>query len=110
MVKVQFIDMLRLLSLINKIKKSFTLKSWEDLELYIDNLFKDAPSDVKNRVKEAVNRAKKYAESGKKYDLMDIAEDIISVFGLSEEEAEEASRELVRIAEEIANEISKKIE
>jgi len=110
MVKITFMDMLKIVRIANKFKKAIELKEWDDLYRFIDTMFKDAPEDVKNKVIEAVNRAKKYAESGKKYDLMDIAEDMLSVFGLTGEEAEEASKALIEIAENIAEDMSKSIE
>jgi len=97
-------------SLVNKIRKAVDLKDIDDIERFIDTMFKNAPDDLKDKIREVINRAKKYAESGKKVDLLDIAEDLLSVFGITGSEAEEAAKALTEIAETIAEEISKEVE
>jgi len=100
----------KFISVVNKFKKAFDIKDIESLESYIDSMFKDAPEELKKKMREVIRRAQKYAEEGKKVDLLDIAEDLLSVFELSESEKKEAAKSLVDIAEMIAEEISNKME
>jgi len=100
----------KFIAVVNKFKKAFDLKDIRSLEAYLDGMFKDAPEELKNKMREVINRAQKYAEEGRKVDLLDIAEDLLSVFELSESEKKEAAKSLVDIVTMIADEISRKIE
>ena len=106
---LSFSKVLKLLTVFNRVKKAVDMKDFEDVKRYVDRMFKDAPEDVRNKIYQAIEIAKKYAESGKNVDLFDLAEDMMLALGLSEKEAEEASKVLVAIAEEEAKKISESL-
>jgi len=106
---VSTLTIFKYVSLVNKIRKAVDLKDFSDLERFINTMFKDAPEDLKAKIKEVVNRARKYAESGRNVDLLDIAEDLLAVFGVTGAEAEDAAKTLTEIAKTIAEEISKEV-
>jgi len=102
---------MKYLPILNKIRKAFDTRNFEDLDRFIDTTFKDAPEDVKNRIKMAVDKAKEYAEEGKPVDILDLAEELLLILGMKESEAGEASKFLVdavkKLADDVSNQMSK---
>jgi len=101
---------LKYMILVNKIRKAIDLKDFDDLERFIDSMFKNAPDDIKSKMREVINRARRYAEMKDKVDLLDLAEDLLSVFGVTGEDASKAAKALTEIAETLANEIAEEME